>query len=110
MAMMETARKMKEPFLKAKETPSQGRTQDVEFTFYAPAARRVSLAGKFNDWNTTSMPMKKDKDGTWRTTVKLMPGRYEYKYFVDGSWAQDVPGAEMVPNAFGTRNCVIGVA
>jgi 1,4-alpha-glucan branching enzyme len=55
------------------------------------------------------MPMKKGKDGTWRIMVKLSPGRYEYKYFVDGTWAQDIPGAELAPNPFGTNNCVIGI-
>ncbi len=83
--------------------------QEVAFSYYAPAAKKVYLAGKFNDWNTTSLLMKKDKDGTWRTTVRLAPGNYEYKYFVDGAWAQDVPCTDIVPNSFGTYNCVIGV-
>lgn len=83
--------------------------REVTFTYYAPTAKKVYLAGKFNDWNTTALLMKKDKDGTWRTTVRLTPGNYEYKYFVDGAWAQNIPCTDRVPNSFGTYNCVIGV-
>ena len=55
------------------------------------------------------MPMKKGRDGTWRIKVKLPPGKHEFKYFIDGAWAQNIPGTEMVPNPFGTYNGVIGV-
>jgi hypothetical protein len=41
--------------------------------------------------------------------MKLPRGKCEYKYFVDGAWAQDISGAEMIPNPFGTSNCVINV-
>jgi hypothetical protein len=41
--------------------------------------------------------------------IKLSPGRYEYKYFVDGAWAEDLPGVDMVPNSLDTCNCIIGV-
>lgn len=81
----------------------------VEFSYYAPKAKKVCLAGKFNAWNTKSLPMKKDNDGTWRVKVMLPPGLHEYKYFVDNAWSESVPGAEMTQNAFGTSNCVMNV-
>jgi 1,4-alpha-glucan branching enzyme len=105
MAVMRTVKKVKD--LVAPGTAAQ--SQEVEFTYRAPDAKRVCVAGTFNDWNTTSMPLKKEKDGTWRKKVKLAPGRYEYKYFVDGAWIQDTPCAETALNSFGTYNCVIGV-
>jgi 1,4-alpha-glucan branching enzyme len=103
MAALETVKKIKESIGRA------ATMQKIEFTFRAPEAKKVYIAGTFNDWNAKSMPMKKGKDGTWRIMVKLSPGRYEYKYFVDGTWAQDIPGAELAPNSFGTNNCVISV-
>ncbi len=103
MAALETVKNIKESIRRAVTT------QQIEFTFRAPEAKKVYIAGTFNDWNTKSMPMKKSKDGTWRIMVKLSPGRYEYKYFADGMWAQDIPGAELAPNPFGTQNCVINV-
>ena len=106
MALRETVKKMKDAISKAGTT---GVVREVEFTFSAPEAKKVCIAGTFNAWNTKSIPMKKDKGGTWRSTVKLSPGMYEYKYCVDGAWAQDIRGAEVVPNAFGTYNSVIRV-
>ncbi len=95
---------LKESINKSTKT---GTVQEVEFTLYAPDANKVCIAGQFNDWNTKSMPMKKSKDGTWRIKIKLPRGKYEYKYLVDGAWAQDISGAEMIPNPFGTSNCVV---
>jgi 1,4-alpha-glucan branching enzyme len=106
MAALEVVRKMKESLSRPRTTST---THEVEFTFHAPEAKKVCIAGKFNDWNTKSMPMKKGKDGTWRINLKLSPGKYEYKYFVDGAWSSDMPCAELVPNPFGTYNCVIAV-
>jgi 1,4-alpha-glucan branching enzyme len=81
----------------------------VEFTFHVPEAREVFLAGEFNQWDTHSLPMKKDKDGVWKIKIKLPPGRYEYKLFADNAWVEDIPGAELVCNPFGTQNFVIWI-
>lgn len=83
--------------------------KSVEFTFHAPEAMGVFLAGEFNQWDTSSLPMKKDREGIWKTTVKLPPGRCEYKLFVDNIWVENIPGVEMAPNPFGTNNFVLWV-
>jgi 1,4-alpha-glucan branching enzyme len=83
--------------------------RNVEFTFYAPEAVEVHLAGEFNGWDTQSLPMKKGKDGVWRTQAKLPPGRYEYKLFADNTWIENLPQAEAIPNPFGTQNFVMMV-
>lgn len=106
MAMLEVVKKMGEFNSKPQMT---GATHEVEFTYRAPEARKICIAGKFNAWNTSSTPLKKGRDGTWRIKLKLSPGQYEYKYFVDGAWASDQSCAELVPNPFGTNNCVISV-
>ncbi len=106
MAALEVVRKVKESLSKP---AISGSMHEVEFSFSAPNARKVFIAGKFNNWSTSATPMKKDRDGTWRVKVKLSPGRHEFKYFVDGAWAQNIPGADLVPNSFGTYNGVIGV-
>jgi 1,4-alpha-glucan branching enzyme len=107
MAMVEAEKKMKGS---GTASAIQGREQAVEFTYYAPAAKKVCLAGKFNSWNTNSLPMKKGKDGMWRISIKLQPGKHEYKYFIDNAWAQDLPCSDKVPNPFGTYNCIRAVA
>jgi len=85
------------------------RLKTVEFKLYAPQAKKVSLAGDFNKWNTKTLSAKKDSSGTWRVKVKLKPGRYEYKFFVDGSWLTDPQNTNLVTNAFGTQNSLIEV-
>jgi 1,4-alpha-glucan branching enzyme len=92
----------------AKELPKKT-AKNVEFIFHAPEAMEVFLAGEFNSWDTGSLLMKKNKEGVWKTSVKLAPGRYEYKLFVDGVWVENIPGAEPVPNPFGTQNWVVWV-
>ncbi len=83
-------------------------SKPTEFKLYAPQAKRVSLAGSFNNWNTKMLSAKKDSQGNWAAKVNLKPGRHEYKFFVDGSWLND-PRSTSVPNAFGSQNSVIEI-
>jgi 1,4-alpha-glucan branching enzyme len=64
--------------------------------------------GDFNDWNPTMHPMKNDGNGIWKKTVMLFPGKSEYRFKVDGQWAND-PNGRTCRNAFGTFNNVIEV-
>lgn len=81
----------------------------VFFEYYSPMANGVHLAGTFNDWSLTVCPLKKDKTGKWKVELNLVPGRYEYRYLVDGVWENDQRPVECVPNAFGSWNCVVTV-
>ncbi len=80
-------------------------------TFVLPAqahADHVHVAGDFNGWQATT-PMKRQKDGSWRATVELEPGReYQFRYLVDGNvWVNDEAADAYVPNPFGADNCVV---
>lgn len=88
-----TATKSKEPFL-------------IE----APGASSVLLAGSFTAWQEKPIKLKPLQNGTWKATVSLEPGIYEYRFVVDGSWRDDPRAANHVTNAFGTRNAVRQVA
>ena len=81
----------------------------TEFKLYAPVAKRVSLAGNFNNWDTKALSAKKDSKGNWMVKTSLGPGRYEYKFFVDGSWFNDPHCNSCITNAFGTKNCVVEI-
>jgi 1,4-alpha-glucan branching enzyme len=74
-----------------------------------PRARHVWLCGEFNGWSAHSTPMHRESDGHWTTTVKLKPGRYEYKFVVDGQWVPDPRSRETVVNPHGTLNSVVVV-
>ena len=84
-------------------------SKDIEFSLYAPKAKKVSLAGSFNKWNSKLLSAKKDAKGNWKIDVELKPGQYEYKFFVDGSWMDDPKCNWKVTNTFGTANCMIEV-
>jgi 1,4-alpha-glucan branching enzyme len=78
----------------------------ASFMFPAPSARRVWLAGEFNNWNPEDMPMHKGSDGVWYLSVSLTPGRHEYRFIADGAWQDDPAAQERTANAFGGANCV----
>ena len=78
----------------------------VNFQLWAPAAKTVSLVGTFNSWNAQTHLMKKDADGCWRKSIIVVPGRYEYRYIVDGKWENDPVNINCCPNDYGTYNNV----
>ncbi|MDX2006370.1 MAG: pullulanase-type alpha-1,6-glucosidase [Meiothermus sp.] len=62
----------------------------VKFTYAPPGGlevRTVSLRGQFNNWGET--PMLKEGN-LWGVTVDLQPGRYQYKFFINGQWPGDM--------------------
>lgn len=89
-----------------KKASEKDPAKEVRFQFPAAEAEEVYLTGDFNAWNTNSHPMKKDKKGDWEITVSLQPGRYEYRFFVDGIWQNDTSCHGCVANDFGSLNCV----
>lgn len=57
----------------------------IEFKLFAPYNQGAALIGSFSDWK--EIPMNKDKDGYFRTTVELEDGVYQYKFRVQSkSW------------------------
>lgn len=92
---------------KSKKDLAHGRK--VEIKFVAPDAQEVFVAGDFNGWDPRALPMKRHKEGLWKAKLRLPPGRYEYKFLVDGKWVDYLEGVERVPNPFGTENVVLHV-
>jgi 1,4-alpha-glucan branching enzyme len=90
-------------------TASTATAKDVTFQLDAASAAEVFLAGEFNDWSPTAQPMKKDNDGIWKTTIKLAPGKYLYKFVVDGTWMEDPKNPDTEPDPYGGSNSVITV-
>lgn len=93
----------------AKRAAPEGREQEIEFEFDAPMAGEVYLAGEFNEWSPTADPMEKGADGIWRVTLALKPGRYEYKFVVDGDYIEDPNNPDTVPDPHGGQNSVLTV-
>lgn len=51
-------------------------------------AKKVVLAGSFNNWNETDFVMRK-MDYGWKYVVPLSGGKHHYKFIVDGEWITD---------------------
>lgn len=72
--------------------------------------RTVVAAGEFNSWSQTATPLSDpDGDGEWTATAAVTPGRYTYKFVVDGQWMADPGNALRSPDGFGGENTILVV-
>lgn len=95
----------------------------VRFLIHAPDAEEVHLAGDFNSWNPHALSLRRKERGFWEAVIKLPPGHHKYKFFIDGEWVyripgavqiedtcvQDIPAAQVLPNPFGSMDCLLVV-
>lgn len=66
----------------------------VTFSIEAEEAKKVSVVGSFNEWDEKATPLKKLKNGTFKTVVDLdADNSYEFKYIVDGAYVNE-PAAD----------------
>jgi 1,4-alpha-glucan branching enzyme len=85
----------------------------VRVAFELPStvwAERVNLVGEFNDWDTLSTPMTRERaDVNWKVSVELETGRrYRFRYLVDGKeWLNDWHADDFVENPYGSDDSVI---
>jgi len=71
------------------------------------ADKQVNLFGQFNSWDRQNLPMKDTNgDGVLETEIPLDPGRYEYKFYVDGKELVDPANPVIVSNGMGDFNSV----
>ena len=92
-----------------KQTKGNKGKRRVSISFMAPRANEVSLVADFNSWKPESHPMKKCAHGQWTRAVFLLPGTYEYKFYVDGVWKADERNSKWRKNEYGTRNSLLKV-
>jgi 1,4-alpha-glucan branching enzyme len=81
----------------------------VALTVHAPHAREVAVAGTFNEWDPSTRPLKREADGNWTVTFYLAPGKYEYRFVVDGIWIDDPCCTTRCWNQYGGENCILVV-
>jgi len=80
--------------------------------YYTPDKphKSINLFGSFNSWNRQEYLMKDvDGKGTYKISIILEPGRYEYKFYIDGEDILDPKNPETVPNGIGGINSVITI-
>jgi glycosidase len=83
-------------------------TKSSKYLFtYKPQAneKEISLFGQFNSWDRHNLPMKDTNgDGVLEVEIPLDPGRYEYKFFVEGREVVDPANPNKVSNGMGDFN------
>ena len=72
-------------------------------------ATTAHLCGEFNEWSTSSHPLKHRKDGGFSLQVSLEAGRpYRFRYLLDSErWENDDAADAYEPNPLGSDNSVI---
>jgi chromosome partitioning protein len=83
---------------------------DVVFAARFEDAKKVLIAGDFNNWSPASTPMSNGVvPGVWRMSLPLPRGRYRYRFVVDGKWVTDPNNQYVEANQFGELNNVVEV-
>ncbi|HRY28847.1 MAG TPA: diguanylate cyclase [Elusimicrobiota bacterium] len=75
-----------------------------------PQVQTVSVVGDFNNWSKRTLPMARQPNGEWELTVRLKPGRYRYKLFVNnGQWVPDPSAPLFEDDGFGGQCSIMVV-
>jgi glycosidase len=68
--------------------------------------KTVNLFGTFNGWDRSNLKMY-EENGVYKISVPLEPGRYEYRFYIDGQEILDPANPEKAPNGAGSSNSVL---
>jgi hypothetical protein len=83
---------------------------EVIFAARFEEAKKVLIAGDFNNWSPMSTPMiNRGRPGEFYMCLPLRPGRYRYRFVVDGKWMTDPNNKYVEANQFGELNNVVEV-
>jgi hypothetical protein len=93
----------------ARVIPAAPSPPPVHLEYCDGDARKVCIAGSFNDWRPDATEMVPLCNGKWAKDLTLPPGPHEYRLVVDGKWMADAKASQSVPNPFGEVNSVLTV-
>lgn len=71
-------------------------------------AKKVFLAGSFNEWKGKDLLMQRTSAG-WILPVYLSEGTHIYRFIADGNWFTDPSNQDKLPNEFNDFNSVIRI-
>ena len=91
-------------------TPNATTLKSVTFAVRADPDSQIFIAGDFNKWDAAATRLTDSTNsGVFSTVLQLLPGSYEYKFVINGTWCVDPDCAEWVQNNLGTLNSVCKV-
>jgi chromosome partitioning protein len=82
---------------------------EVVFSISAPGAKEVFLVGEFNNWKADDSGRMNNTNGTWTKNLILNPGKYRYRFVIDGSWIEDEKNPRKEVNPFGSLDSFVEV-
>lgn len=93
---------------------SAGKGGGHRFTYKPPPdtvpPKKISVAGGFNGWNIDKTPLTgPNESGEYSAEVPLEPGKYGYKFVVDGKWIRDPANPDTEDNGMGDKNSVVTI-
>lgn len=82
------------------------------FWYHDDAAKQVSIAGDFNEWNPKQDCFDRHASGMWQAALPLPPpGTYQYKFVVDEwRWLDDPSNGLKAEDHHGGFNSVLHIA
>ena len=81
----------------------------VLFSYKDENAQAVFLVGTMNNWNPNASQMHKDDSGKWIIVFPLDPGKYAYKFMIDGNWQFDQENPHYEDDGYGGSNSIIEI-
>jgi 1,4-alpha-glucan branching enzyme len=97
----------------SKTTTNTDTTAKITFSLPKEAvgmAKTVALVGDFNNWDIVNgIVLKKQKDGSYVTTLELATGKeYQYRFLINGEiWENAWNAPKYTPSPFGGDNSVV---
>ena len=81
-----------------------------DFSLKKEGVREVHIVGDFNNWNVSNESLLWQKEeGVWQKRIALEPGRYRYKFVIDGEWTTDPSNHILEPNPYGGLDSVLEI-
>jgi len=82
---------------------------EITFSLSAPEAKKVYLAGDFNNWKLDNSSCMDQDRGIWKKRINLASGRYRYRFVIDGNWTEDTNNPAREINPYGSADSLIEV-
>lgn len=102
-----------DPANKLKENNEHGTNNSVVFVYNYTfklkgyeQAKKVKLAGSFNNWNPSELFLQPTADG-WELPMYLQQGTHTYKFIVDDAWILDPENPDSRTDESGNINSIL---
>lgn len=80
------------------------------FNIYSPNSKEIYIVGDFNNWTINdNSRLDYNKGGFWEKRLTVKPGRYRYKFVIDGKWIHDPNNSETEANQYGGLDSILKI-